>query len=102
MSLPKPRRAGGRPATRTGPKQRLLVYLVQTDYPDADVDRLRRVVAALQKYPGLDEVRLSVVADGETTQLQIPHLGVRCCDELRAGLVEIVGPDSVATEQALV
>jgi hypothetical protein len=97
-------KATARPARRApknGPRQRLVVSLVQTEEADADVDKLRRVVATMQEYAGIDEVRLSVIAGGDATELMLPHLKVRCCDELRRRLAEIAGPDAVAVEQAL-
>ena len=106
-SIPGPRRRGdndngsGRPADKRGPKRRMVVALAQTDNPQADVAKLRSVVSALKEYPGLDELRLSVMEEGNATQLLFPHLGVRCCDELRQRLSDLVGPDAVAMEQTL-
>jgi hypothetical protein len=48
-------------------------------------------VDILKNYPGQDKVSLSVVGDGEVTNLEMPDITVNYCPELAGELSEIVG-----------
>jgi DNA polymerase-3 subunit alpha len=63
-----------------------------------DVERLHRIVDILKSYPGQDRVSLTVVGDGETTNLEMPDITVDYCPELAGELSEIVGEGNLRLE----
>jgi len=72
-------------------RRHVLIEVNQSGDTDKDIECLHRIVDILRSYPGQDEVSLSVVGDGEVTNLDMPGITVDYCPELAGELSEIVG-----------
>ncbi|MCK4354482.1 MAG: DNA polymerase III subunit alpha [Dehalococcoidia bacterium] len=77
----------------------LIINLSQTDNAEKDVELLHKIRGILQNYPGQDKVSLAVTADGETTNLEMPEIGVDYCAELASELNNIVGEGNLKLER---
>ena len=60
------------PPPAAPPKVLISVMLHETADEDADVEQLKRVVAALESHPGESPVQLVIMADGEPSVLTLP------------------------------
>ena len=89
--------SGGPPneKQRPGPPCQVTITLRQTGEKEADIARLEKVMALVQRYPGKDRVCLTVVNGNEMLNMDIPDLKVNSSDEFRQKLVEIVGADGI-------
>ncbi len=76
---------------KESPRRHVLIEVNQSGDADRDIACLRRVVDILKSYPGQDKVSLSVVGDGEVTNLDMPGVTVDYCPELAGELSDIVG-----------
>jgi DNA polymerase-3 subunit alpha len=63
----------------------------QSGDAEKDVECLHRIVDILKSYPGQDRVSLTVVADGEITNLEMPAVTINYCPDLAGELSEILG-----------
>jgi DNA polymerase-3 subunit alpha len=75
-----------------------LIDINQSGESEKDVQCLRRVVDILKSYPGQDRVTLTVLSDGERTNLEMPSITVNYCPELAGELSEIVGEANLRLE----
>ncbi|MGA8848536.1 MAG: DNA polymerase III subunit alpha [Dehalococcoidia bacterium] len=73
------------------PRRHVLIDVNQSDDSDKDIERLNKIMDILKSYPGQDRVSLTVVSDGEITNLEMPNITVNYCPELARELSEIVG-----------
>ena len=78
-------------------RRRLVIQISQTSDEDGDITRLNRIKAALQVFPGHDEVQLNIVNGGEAINLRFP-IYTNYCPELKQHLVELVGEDGFRVE----
>jgi len=69
----------------------VMIDVNQSGDAQKDVEFLRRIVDILKSYPGEDKVSLTVVGDGEATNLEMPDITVDCCPELAGELTGMVG-----------
>ena len=69
----------------------VMIDVNQSGDAQKDVEFLRRIVDILKSYPGEDKVSLTVVGDGEATNLEMPDITVDCCPELAGELTRMVG-----------
>ncbi len=76
----------------------VLIDINQSGEPDKDVECLHRVVDILKSHPGQDRVSLTVLGDGEMTNLEMPNIAVNYCPELAGELSEIVGEANLRLE----
>jgi DNA polymerase-3 subunit alpha len=72
-------------------RRHVTINVKQSGDADRDVECLHRIVDILKSYPGQDTVSLTVVSDGEITNLDMPNITVNYCPELAGELSEIVG-----------
>jgi len=76
-------------------RRHIMIDIYQSEDPEQDVERLRRIMDTLRSYPGPDRVTLSVVGDGQITDLEMPNTTVNYCAELARKLSEIVGEENI-------
>jgi DNA polymerase-3 subunit alpha len=69
----------------------IMIDVDQSGDAERDVAFLRKIVDILKSYPGEDGVSLAIVADGETTNLEMPDIMVDYCPGLAAKLSDTVG-----------
>jgi DNA polymerase-3 subunit alpha len=72
-------------------RRHILIDVNQSGDAEKDVECLHKIVEILKSYPGQDRVSLTVVSDGEITNLEMPNITVNYCPELASELSEIVG-----------
>ena len=72
-------------------RRHIMIDVNQSGDAEKDVECLHKIVDILQSYPGQDRVSLTVVGDGEVTNLEMPNITVHYCPELASELSEIVG-----------
>ena len=84
------------PSPLPSPRRRLLMSIAQTDDEQADVELLNSIFAAINEYPGTDEVRLRVTDGNGSRMLRLPGTGY--CPELQARLAGIVGEGNLTVE----
>jgi len=73
------------------PRRHVLIEVNQSGDADKDIECLHRIMDILRSHPGQDKVSLSVVGDGEVTNLDMPSITVDYCPELAGELSGIVG-----------
>ena len=83
-------------------RRHLVISISQTEEPEEDVERLRRVIETLKDYPGRDTVSLVITAGGDRTELNIPGTAVGYCPGLAAQLREILGEENLELEPRLI
>jgi DNA polymerase-3 subunit alpha len=76
----------------------VLIDVNQSGDDEKDVECLYKIVNILKSHPGQDRVSLTVVSDGEITNLQMPNITVKYCPELARELGEIVGESNFRLE----
>jgi DNA polymerase-3 subunit alpha len=76
----------------------VLIDVNQSGDDEKDVECLHKIVNILKSHPGQDRVSLTVVSDGEITNLQMPNITVKYCPELARELGEIVGESNFRLE----
>jgi DNA polymerase-3 subunit alpha len=76
---------------RESQPRHVMINVSQSGDVNRDIECLRRIVDILKSYPGQDTVSLTVVSDGEITNLDMPNITINYCPELAAELSEIVG-----------
>jgi DNA polymerase-3 subunit alpha len=76
----------------------VLIDINQSGEAEKDVECLHRIVDILKSYPGQDRVSLTVLGDGEMTNLEMPNITVNYCPELAGELSEIVGEGNLRLE----
>jgi DNA polymerase-3 subunit alpha len=69
----------------------VMIDVNQSGEAETDVECLHRIVDILKSYPGQDRVTLTILGDGEMTNLEMPNIAVNYCPELAGELSEIVG-----------
>jgi DNA polymerase-3 subunit alpha len=69
----------------------VLIDVSQSGDAEKDIEFLRKIVDVLKSHPGEDKVSLSIVGDGEATNLEMPDITVDYCPELAGELSETVG-----------
>jgi hypothetical protein len=79
-------------------RRHVMIDVNQSGDGEKDVECLHRIVDILKTYPGQDRVSLTVVGDGETTNLEMPDITVNYCTELAGELSEIVGEGNLRLE----
>jgi DNA polymerase-3 subunit alpha len=75
-------------------RRRLQINLPTSANADADISRLRQILDTLSKFPGNDEVHLTIVGNEGITKLEVPDL-TGYCAELHRQLVTLVGEDNL-------
>jgi DNA polymerase-3 subunit alpha len=76
----------------------VMINVNQSGDADRDVEYLRRIVDILKSYPGREKVSLTVLSDGEETNLEMPNITVDYCPELAGELSEMVGEGNLRLE----
>ncbi len=79
-------------------RRHIMIEVNQSGNAEQDVERLHRIVDILKSYPGQDRVSLTVVGDGEITNLDMPAVTINYCPELAGQLSEIVGEGNLRLE----
>jgi DNA polymerase-3 subunit alpha len=88
-------------ATRAEPGRRrcrLNIALPTSEDAAADIDRLRDLVDLLKRYPGGDQVCLTIMTDEGPTKLQMQDLSIDCGPDLRSQIHDLIGDQDVAIE----
>jgi DNA polymerase-3 subunit alpha len=84
---------------RTEQNQRhLIININQTDETEKDVEYFYKIINILKNYPGQDKVSLSVVSEGETTELEMPEMTINYCPELAGELNNVLGEVNLRLE----
>ena len=81
-------------------QRRLRINIPTSEDADADIARLRQIFDVLRQFPGEDEVHLVIVSSEGVTKLEVPHLGISYCPELRRQLVELISEKDVILEES--
>jgi DNA polymerase-3 subunit alpha len=76
----------------------VLIDVNQSGDAEKDVECLHKIVDILKSYPGQDRVSLTVLSDGEITNLEMPNITINYCPELARELSEIVGESNFRLE----
>jgi hypothetical protein len=76
-------------------KRRVVVKLTQTDDKASDLSLLSDTVEILKRFPGGDEVWLSVVKGEETSILKLPSLRVDYSSDLIDNLTGLLGEECI-------
>jgi DNA polymerase-3 subunit alpha len=79
-------------------RRHVVINVNQSDDAEKDVERLYKIMDILKSYPGQDKVSLTVVSDGEITNLKMPNITINYCPELAGELSEIVGESNFRLE----
>jgi DNA polymerase-3 subunit alpha len=79
-------------------RRHVLIGVNQSDDAGKDIERLHKIMDILRSYPGQDSVSLTVVGDGEVTNLEMPDTTINYCPELAEELIEIVGKSNFRLE----
>ncbi len=79
-------------------RRHIIIDINQSGDTEQDVERLRRIIDILKSYPGQDKVTLTVVSDGEVTNLEMPNVTINYCPELAGKLSEVVGEGNFRLE----
>ncbi|MGB5926159.1 MAG: DNA polymerase III subunit alpha [Dehalococcoidia bacterium] len=79
-------------------RRHVMIDVNQSGDAEKDVECLHRIVDILKSYPGQDRVSLTVLGDGEITNLEMPNITVNYCPELAGELSEIVGESNLRLE----
>ncbi|MDH4292234.1 MAG: OB-fold nucleic acid binding domain-containing protein, partial [Dehalococcoidia bacterium] len=79
-------------------RRHVMIDVNQSGDAEKDVECLHRIVDILKSYPGQDRVSLTVLGDGEITNLEMPNITVDYCPELAGELSEIVGGGNLRLE----
>ena len=74
------------------------ISLRETPDEDADLARLRRIVALLKEHPGEQRVHLLVRAGGAALELDLPDVAIACTDDLVQRVGDLVGRSEVRVE----
>jgi len=69
----------------------VMIDVNQSDDAEKDIECLHKIMNIFKSYPGQDRVSLTVVSDGEVTNLDMPNITVNYCPELARELSMIVG-----------
>ena len=80
-----------------GGQRRLLINLTETDQPNEDQFRLRKVLQTLLDYPGNDSVALLISSEGKVWRLEMPLITTGFCDELVTAVSELLGSAGAMT-----
>ena len=76
----------------------VMIDIHQSGEADKDIERLHRIMNILKNYAGEDRVSLTIVSDGDVTNLEIPETKVNYCPELLGELSEVVGEGNIRLE----
>jgi DNA polymerase-3 subunit alpha len=79
-------------------RRHVMIDVTQSGNADKDIECLHKIMDILKSYPGQDRVSLTVVDDGEITNLEMPNITVNYCPELARELSEIVGESNFRLE----
>ncbi|MDY6912187.1 MAG: DNA polymerase III subunit alpha, partial [Chloroflexota bacterium] len=74
----------------------LTISIHQSDDEEADLARLRRVLAILEEFPGEDKAYLDIMNGIGTIRMGLPNQPVSYCSELHQQLAEAVGEEEVS------
>jgi DNA polymerase-3 subunit alpha len=88
-------------ATRAEPGRRrcrLNIGLPTSEDASADIDRLRDLVDLLKRYPGGDQVCLTIMTDEGPTKLQMQDLSIDYGPDLRSQIHDLIGDQDVSIE----
>jgi DNA polymerase-3 subunit alpha len=77
---------------------RVLITLVQTEDEKEDRARLYRLLDIIKRYPGRDEVHLSIATQQGLVNLEMPNVTTRYCPEMHQQLIEQTGEGGVTVE----
>jgi DNA polymerase-3 subunit alpha len=72
-------------------RRHVMIDVSQSGDADKDIECLHKIMDILKSYPGQDRVSLTVVSNGETTNLEMPDVTINYCPELASELSELVG-----------
>jgi DNA polymerase-3 subunit alpha len=79
-------------------RRHVMIDVNQSGNADKDIECLHKIMDILKSYPGQDRVSLTVVSDGEITNLEMPNITINYCPELARELSEIVGESNFRLE----
>ncbi len=80
---------------------RVLITLAQTEDEKEDRARLYRLLDIIKRYPGQDEVRLSIATSQGLVHLEMPNVTTHYCSELHQQLIEQTGEGGLLVEPLL-
>jgi len=87
---------GGSKAPQPGrPPRRLVVEVERSGDRTADMCRIERLYALLQRFPGQDEVEVLVRRGARVDALPLPNGSVRYCPDLEKELRALLGESAV-------
>ena len=80
------------------PPRKLIVSINQSEEAEKDITRLHQVREILSRYPGQDNVHVTIVTDEKTVNLELPNT-TGYCPELARELNSILGDNSLRVEE---
>ncbi len=79
-------------------RRHVMIDVNQSGDAEKDVECLHKIMDVLKSYPGQDRISLTVLSDGEITNLEMPNITVNYCPELAGELSRIVGESNFRLE----
>ena len=79
--------------------RRLVIKLIQTRDTERDKVTLNRLSTLLRKFPGQDEVKLSIEDGEKVVSIRLRDTYTYYCPELHRQLVDLVGEDGLSLER---
>jgi DNA polymerase-3 subunit alpha len=86
------------PDTAAVAKSKLVITIAQTDNEQEDLERFHRLLDVVRRYPGHDEVVLTIATGEELVSIEIPGVNTDNCPEVRRRLTELVGSEGLRIE----
>ncbi len=80
-------------------KGKLRIIIAETENEQEDLERFRRLVDAFKRYPGQDEVLLTIATAEGLVSLEMPNVTTDCCAELQQELLGLVGEGGLAVTE---
>jgi len=87
-------------ATPPPQPHKIIINITQSDKTEEDVTRLNQVMDILARYPGQDNVLLTIVTSEETVNMKLPTM-ISYCPELIQEINSILGDNSSRLEEGM-
>ena len=80
-------------------KSKLVITIAQTENEEEDLERLHRLLDIVRRYPGEDEVLLTIATDEGLVNLEMPNVATSYCPELHQQLTDLLGQEGLRVQE---
>ncbi len=87
------------PQTPEVRKSKLVITIAQTENEEEDLERLHRLLDIVRRYPGEDEVLLTIATDEGLVNLEMPNVATSYCPELHQQLTDLLGQQGLMVQE---